>query len=464
MFFKIIALILIGLTPNDLAANELNKKEETSFESILLSQINDSNGRIIKTVIASGYGLTIEAASQNAAKNALTEVVGSFIDTETIIKEKTTINNGILEQSNIIKEEISDYSQGSIKYFEILNINQNGSIFNVTAKVDVRVEDFKAYIKKLAFGSSAVSKEVATNLFTKAVVSAENLKNKYDLLIKNVVDPIRRGEVYQIQSGDIISLDDFQDNYDLCKRNPTYSPCKKNGLYNNWDRNRTYVFPFTISLENNFKENMINTLDNISDKKIDNYNINSFASGYIASDSYSQYYDRAKDWEISIYSPNYKNKTTYILRDVLTHWKKISKIQPKTKYTILNLGSYYFANPSIGNDDDYCKDYKNYFNPLLLRIIGKDNQTLANYEYSLFACGSKYSYPISIIEPYSINSRTYGGNIRYSPKLSLLASGQALSDEKAIFLKREYFIVAELELEIMKNFRGIEIEYLQNNQ
>ena len=435
MFFKIIVLILIGLTPNNLAANELNKKVETSFESILLSQINDSNGRIIKTVIASGYGLTIEAASQNAAKNALTEVIGSFIDTETIIKEKTTINNGILEQSNIIKEEISDYSQGSIKYFEILNIKQNGSIFNVTARVDVRVEDFKAYIKKLAFGSSAVSKEVATNLFTKAVANADNLNNKYELLMKNVVDPIRRGEVYQTQVGDIISLDDFQDNYDLCKRNPTYSPCKKNGLYNNWDRNRTYVFPFTISLENNFKENMINTLDNISDKKIDNYNINSFASGYIASDSYSQYYDRAKDWEISIYSPNYKNKTTYILKDVLTHWKKISKIQPR-KNTILNLGSYYFANPSIGNDDDYCKDYKNYFNPLLLRIIGKDNQTLANYEYSQFACGSKYSYPISIIEPYSINSRTYGGNVRYSPKLSLLASGQALSDAKAIFLKR----------------------------
>ena len=172
MFFKIIALILIGLTPNDLAANELNKKEETSFESILLSQINDSNGRIIKTVIASGYGLTIEAASQNAAKNALTEVIGSFIDTETIIKEKTKINNGILEQSNIIKEEISDYSQGSIKYFEILNIEKNDSIYNVTARVDVRVDDFKKYIKAVANSFSSIS---TTELFAELGTKQNNL-------------------------------------------------------------------------------------------------------------------------------------------------------------------------------------------------------------------------------------------------------------------------------------------------
>ena len=49
------------------------------------------------------------------------------------------------------------------------------------------------------------------------------------------------------------------------------------------------------------------------------------------------------------------------------------------------------------------------------------------------------------------------------PKLSLFASGQYASNEKAIFPKREFFIVAELELDILKNLRGIEIEYLQTN-
>ena len=35
----------------------------------------------IQTVTANGFGTTLESAAQNAAENALTQVVGSFIDT-----------------------------------------------------------------------------------------------------------------------------------------------------------------------------------------------------------------------------------------------------------------------------------------------------------------------------------------------------------------------------------------------
>ena len=226
------------------------------------------------------------------AQNALTEVVGSFIDSETLIKKQKEIRDGVISKTKSIKKDIKDYSQGSIKYFEILNIKQNGSIYNVTARVDVRVEDFKAYIKKLAFGSNSVSKEVATNLFTKAIVSADNLKNKYDLLVKNVIDPIRKAEVYEIEIGEISSLEDFQTKGKLCVNNPNKSYCKKSGGYKDWDKNTTFVFTFSISLENNFKENIINTLNNISDKKIDTYDINSFEKGYSATDTYRRSYDR----------------------------------------------------------------------------------------------------------------------------------------------------------------------------
>ena len=88
---------------------------------------------------------------------------------------------------------------------------------------------------------------------------------------------------------------------------------------------------------------------------------------------------------------------------------------------------------------------------------------MANYEYSTFACNTNWSYPISIFEPYLIKWADRGGSGEsYMPKLSLLASGQYAWNEKAIFLKRDYVIVAELDLEILKNLRGIEIEFLQN--
>jgi len=460
MGFNLLVLLFICLIPTSKAAEiEINKKDEIISESTFLAESNNPSGKKVKTITASGYGVSIEAASKNAAENALTEVVGSFIDSETLIKKQKEIRDGVISNTKSIKKDIKDYSQGSIKYFEILNISQNGSIFNVTARVDVRVEDFKAYIKKLAFGSNSVSKEVATSLFTKAVVSADNLKNKYDLLIKNVIDPIRKAEVYEIEIGEISSLEDFQNKSTLCVDYPKYSPC--GSLYKDWDKNRTFVFPFTISLEKNFKENMVNTLENISDKRIDAYNINSFEEYYNARDTYSSSYDKTKDYQISFYSPNMKNKTTYIQKDVLTYWMNENNISKR------DLDTYYFANPSGENNHHVtgggCNNYKNYYSPLLLRLKGENNKTLANYEYSVFACKSKFSYPISIIEPYSIQYMNSSGNNEYMPKLSLFASGQYSFYEKAIFPKREFFIVAELELDILKNLRGIEIEYLQTN-
>ena len=51
--------------------------------------------------------------------------MGSFIDAETQIKKQKEIRNGVLSKTKIIKKDVRDYSQGSIKYFEILNIQKN---------------------------------------------------------------------------------------------------------------------------------------------------------------------------------------------------------------------------------------------------------------------------------------------------------------------------------------------------
>ena len=229
------------------------------------------------------------------------------------------------------------------------------------------------------------------------------------MLIKNVIDPIRKAEVYEIEIGEISSLEDFQNKSTLCVDYPKYSPC--GSLYRDWDKNRTFVFPFTMSLEKNFKENMINTLKNISDKKIDAYNINSFSKYYSARDTYLSSYDRTKDYQISLYSPNMKNKTTYIQKDVLTYWINEFNISKR------DLDTYYFSNPSAKNNHDVtmgsCTNSKNYYSPLLLRLKGENNKTLANYEYSVFACKSKFNYPISIIEPYSIQYKDSYGNNEY---------------------------------------------------
>ena len=58
----------------------------------------------IETVTATGVGTTLEKASQNAASNALTQVVGSFIDSETNLQEQTRIKNGILNKLILLRK------------------------------------------------------------------------------------------------------------------------------------------------------------------------------------------------------------------------------------------------------------------------------------------------------------------------------------------------------------------------
>ena len=106
----------------------------------------------VKTVITKGFGSTFDEASQNALKNALAKVVGAFIDSETRLEEKTTIVNGILSESANIQENINNYSQGSIKYFEILNTEERNGLFIVEAKVEVLQKEFSKFISNTALG------------------------------------------------------------------------------------------------------------------------------------------------------------------------------------------------------------------------------------------------------------------------------------------------------------------------
>ena len=114
----------------------------SELKNLSFPEINSKNKLIasnnnVKTVITKGFGSTVDEASQNALKNALTTVVGTFIDAETRLEERTTIVNGIISESNNLKENINNYSQGSIKYFEILKTEERNGVFVVEAKVEV---------------------------------------------------------------------------------------------------------------------------------------------------------------------------------------------------------------------------------------------------------------------------------------------------------------------------------------
>lgn len=146
----------------------------------------------VQTVIVEGIGIDIQSAAQNAARNALTNVVGSLIDTQSMLNKRTQIEDGIRTQTKEITSTIKEYSQGSIQSFEILDTKTEGGLYRVSAKVSVRLEDFRAYIKKLAEGETAVSE----GLFTQAQSTSNQKTNKLNLL-NDLLRPLIIGEVIQ---------------------------------------------------------------------------------------------------------------------------------------------------------------------------------------------------------------------------------------------------------------------------
>src|ERR1035441_2803008 len=134
----------------------MRKKRTARLYTIVLLACSLCAAQEIRTVVAEGVGSSPQNATQDAAQNALTNVVGSFIDANKQLEKRTEIRDGIRSQTKQIRSDVKEYSQGSIQSFEIVETKNDGSLFRVTAKVGVRVAEFRAYVKKLAEGEVAV--------------------------------------------------------------------------------------------------------------------------------------------------------------------------------------------------------------------------------------------------------------------------------------------------------------------
>ena len=211
-------------------------------------------GKSLITVIAEGVGSDVESASKNAAENALMQVVGSFIDAQKQIDKRTEIVNGLRNETKNLTSSTKEYSQGTIKSFNVIDAKQDGVLTRVNAQVVVRIDDFHAYIKKLAEGEVAVS----DGLFVKM---ATEKKQSQDLssIMANIIKPIESGEVIDFLVSDPKPLEDLEGNY--CNAGCLSQIKKKVGGGN------VVQFEVKASLRDGFKKNILNTLDSIATEK-----------------------------------------------------------------------------------------------------------------------------------------------------------------------------------------------------
>ena len=156
----------------------------------------------VQTVVSEGLGADVPSAAQNAAQNALTNVVGSFMDSNKMLEKRVEIQDGVRSQTSRIDTNIKEYSQGSIQRFEVLQVSEQAGLTKVTAKVSVRIEDFRAFIKQLAEGKTNVD----TGLFS-SVATEKNQKVNLEKIIIDLINPVVKGEVSRFEIGKPVSVE-----------------------------------------------------------------------------------------------------------------------------------------------------------------------------------------------------------------------------------------------------------------
>jgi hypothetical protein len=154
-------------------------------------------GKIIRTVIAEGFGSDIDNASRNAAENALKEVVGSFIDSEKQLERHSQIVEGVRSETRNITSKVREYSQGSISSFEVLKATQDGTIMRVAARVGVRIEDFKAYIRKFAAGENTIVKPIVPH----KSINQQQMIEKSAIFLDRIIKPIADNDGVSLEVG-----------------------------------------------------------------------------------------------------------------------------------------------------------------------------------------------------------------------------------------------------------------------
>ena len=215
----------------------------------------------IRTVIAEGVGSDPQSAAQNAAQNALTNVVGSFIDANKQLEKRVQIADGIRTQTSQIKTDIREYSQGSIQSFEIVETKKDGSFYRVTAKVGVRIAEFRAYIRKTSEGSVAVD----AGLFAE-VATAKSQSQSAAKLLADKITAVVSGEVVTFAVGKPVPWRRLDEK----TQNEISSESRRQiaGGFFSSNIDNIIRIPITVSLDDSFYQNLAATLKSIAKQSV----------------------------------------------------------------------------------------------------------------------------------------------------------------------------------------------------
>jgi len=198
----------------------------------------------IESVVVSGMGINQDGAIKNATKTAIQQVVGMYVVTDSLVKNR-----------KLIKDEVITHSNAYLKSFKLLNSEKDeDGLVVIEAKVKVEVGKLTKTLNNLNIATKGVNNNVKAIAFDKI----SNSKNFKKMAKKIIIDPIIENKgVYDIKIESITPLDDFEAEYfsnENCKnkiKNFEVSPLE---IKINVEINKDYLNSVNLFLKNSSKD------------------------------------------------------------------------------------------------------------------------------------------------------------------------------------------------------------------
>jgi len=161
---------------------------------ISMSMVYADEPERIEKVVVSGIGIDMDKAKQNAIRNAVEQVIGSYISSDTIVQNST-----------LLKDEVLSYSGGYVKDMKILFQEKNDdSLYSVKIEANVISTKLKRKLESLNIVTKKMEGE---SLFGEAVSKIENQTAGQKLLDKIISKYPQAAYMFEIGKPQILSTD-----------------------------------------------------------------------------------------------------------------------------------------------------------------------------------------------------------------------------------------------------------------
>lgn len=206
-----------------------------------------------KRVMVSAYGASVQEATQNAAKAALEQAVGTFVDAKTMLTKQKEIKNGNVNQVKKINKDINTFSQGAIEKLQVVQVKTEGNLYKVTVDATVRAESLKV----LNSGVTAKADLQANGLLAQVKLDTQQQQSRDNIISDNLYKPLADGSAYIVELGQAFVPNNIP--------NPLVRNDVKKliQVYQLQDK-AVFVVPATIKLKTNYSQRLVQVLKSTS--------------------------------------------------------------------------------------------------------------------------------------------------------------------------------------------------------